>query len=98
MQEAYPVPSGVRLRRVHGSGRTWVVEGVNDYDGDVWNLVLILDLDEDDGSFETRAIRTALSPSRMAVSVGGTHRVSDADQRRAAPGMMRYGPASYRRV
>jgi hypothetical protein len=47
MQEAYPVPPGVRLRRVHGSGRTWVVEGVNDYDGDVWNVVLILELDED---------------------------------------------------
>lgn len=47
MQEAYPTPPGVRLRRVHGSGRTWVVEGVNDYDGDVWNVVLIWELDED---------------------------------------------------
>lgn len=47
MQEAYPTPPGVRLRRVHGSGRTWVIEGVNDYDGDVWNVVLILELDED---------------------------------------------------
>jgi hypothetical protein len=46
MQEAFPTPPGVRLRRVHGSGRTWVVEGVNDYDGDVWNVVLILELDE----------------------------------------------------
>jgi hypothetical protein len=24
-----------------------VVEGVNDYDGDVWNVVLILELDDD---------------------------------------------------
>ena len=47
MQEAFPVPPGVRLRRVLGSGRTWVVEGVNDYDGDVWNVVLILELDAD---------------------------------------------------
>ena len=47
MQEAFPVPPGVRLRRVLGSGRTWVVEGVNDYDGDVWNVVLILELDPD---------------------------------------------------
>jgi hypothetical protein len=46
MQEAFPTPPGVRLRRVHGSGRTWVIEAVNDYDGDVWNVVLILELDE----------------------------------------------------
>ena len=47
MQEAFPTPPSVRLRRVHGSGRTWVVEGVNDYDGDVWHVVLVLELDED---------------------------------------------------
>lgn len=47
MQEAYPTPPGVRLRRVHGSGRTWVIEGINDYDGDVWNVVLILELDQE---------------------------------------------------
>ena len=47
MQEAFPTPPRVRLRRVHGAGRTWVVEGVNDYDGDVWHVVLILELDPD---------------------------------------------------
>jgi len=47
MQEAFPAPPNVRLRRVHGSGRTWVIEGVNDYGGDVWNVVLILELDDD---------------------------------------------------
>jgi hypothetical protein len=47
MQEAYPTPPGVRLRRVHGCGRTWVIEGVNDYDGDMWNVVLILELDQE---------------------------------------------------
>lgn len=46
MQEAFPNPPEVRLRRVHGSGRTWVVEGVNDYDGDQWTVVLVLELDE----------------------------------------------------
>ena len=45
-QEASPTPPGVRLRRVSGSGRTWVIEGINDYDGDVWNFVLIVELDE----------------------------------------------------
>lgn len=47
MQEAFPTPPRVRLRGVHGSGRTWVVEGVNDYGGDVWHVVLILKLDQD---------------------------------------------------
>jgi hypothetical protein len=47
MQEAYPVPPSVALRRVFGSGRTWVVEGVNDYAGDVWHVVVILELDDD---------------------------------------------------
>src|SRR4051795_3962681 len=42
MQEAFPTPPDVRLRGVVGSGRTWVIEGVNDYDGDVWSVVLIV--------------------------------------------------------
>lgn len=47
MQESFPNPPDIQLRRVHGSGRTWVVEGVNDYGADVWNVVLVLELDED---------------------------------------------------
>ncbi|ANH39810.1 hypothetical protein I601_3404 [Nocardioides dokdonensis FR1436] len=47
MQEAYPVPPSIALRRVVGSGRVWVVEGTNDYAGDVWHVVLTLELDED---------------------------------------------------
>lgn len=47
MQEAFPTPPSVRLRRVFGSGRIWVVEGANDYAGDVWHVVVILELDED---------------------------------------------------
>jgi hypothetical protein len=45
MQEAFPGPPTVQVRRVFGSGCTWVVEGVNDYDGDVWYFVMILELD-----------------------------------------------------
>ena len=33
MQQAFPNPPRVRLRRVTGSGQTWVIEGVNDYGG-----------------------------------------------------------------
>jgi hypothetical protein len=48
MQEAFPTPPRIRLRRVVGSGRVWVVEGVNDYgEDDVWHVVLTLELDDD---------------------------------------------------
>ncbi len=46
MQETYPVPPSITLRRVIGSGRVWVVEGVNDYAGDVWHVVLVWELHE----------------------------------------------------
>lgn len=45
MQEAFPTPPTLTLRRVLGAGPVWVVEGVNDYDGDVWHVVVILELD-----------------------------------------------------
>ncbi|MGY1820808.1 nuclear transport factor 2 family protein [Geodermatophilus sp. SYSU D00079] len=48
MQEAFPAPPRIRLRRVVGAGRVWVVEGVNDYgQDDVWHVVLTLELDDD---------------------------------------------------
>jgi len=47
MQEAFPVPPSITLRRVVGSGKVWVVEGTNDYAGDVWQVVAILELDAD---------------------------------------------------
>lgn len=46
MQEAFPVPPRLTLRRVLGSGHVWVIEGVNDYDGDTWNVALIWELDD----------------------------------------------------
>ena len=46
MQEAFANPPSISLRRVVGTGRTWVVEGINAYeDGDAWNVVVILELD-----------------------------------------------------
>ena len=48
VQQAFPTPPSLRLRRVVGAGRVWVVEGVNDYgDADVWHVVLTLELDDD---------------------------------------------------
>ena len=47
MQEAFPTPPTLTLRRVVGSGRVWIVEGINDYAGDVWHVVAILELDDD---------------------------------------------------
>ncbi len=49
MQEAFPVPPSITLRRVVGSGQVWVVEGMNDYAGDVWHVVVIFEF-ETDGS------------------------------------------------
>jgi len=46
MQEAFPTPPKISLRGVVGSGHVWVIEGVNDYGGDVWNVALILELDD----------------------------------------------------
>lgn len=47
MQAAFPAPPSVTLRRVFGSGRVWVVEGINDYGGDVWHVVAILEFAPD---------------------------------------------------
>jgi hypothetical protein len=48
MQEAFPTPPSIRLRRVVGAGRVWVVEGVNDYgQDDVWHVVLTLEFADD---------------------------------------------------
>ncbi len=47
MQESFPTPPTITLRRVVGSGQVWVLEGVNDYEGDRWHAVVILELDPD---------------------------------------------------
>ncbi len=47
MQEAFPVPPSITLRRVVGSGQVWVVEGMNDYAGDTWHVVVVLELDSE---------------------------------------------------
>ncbi|MDJ0348420.1 hypothetical protein [Cryobacterium sp. PH29-G1] len=47
MQVAFPEPPSITLRRVVGSGQIWVVEGINDYAGDVWHVVAILEFGTD---------------------------------------------------
>lgn len=47
MQEAFPTPPSITLRRVVGAGRVWVVEGVNDYAGDVWHVIVVFEFDQD---------------------------------------------------
>lgn len=77
MRESYPTPPDVRLRRVRGYGRTWVVEGINDYDGDVWSVVLILELGEDGLIVrDTRYYSQRSDPSAVAIPLGRTDRVS----------------------
>jgi hypothetical protein len=47
MQEAFPTPPTISVRRMLGSNGIWVIEGVNDYKEDVWHVVVILELDPD---------------------------------------------------
>jgi hypothetical protein len=48
MQEQYPAPPDITVNRVTGEGKTWVIEGVNDYGpGDIWNVVVLLEFDEE---------------------------------------------------
>lgn len=63
MQEAFPTPPTIGLRRVVGAGPVWVVEGVNDYAGDRWHVVLVLEL-SDDGRIlrDTRYYSRAMEP------------------------------------
>jgi hypothetical protein len=45
IQEAYPTPPSIQLRRVLVEDGLWVVEGVNDYGGgQVFDVVLIIEL------------------------------------------------------
>jgi hypothetical protein len=43
-QEAYPTPPTIRMQRVTVRSGLWVVEAVSDYAGQVFNVVLILEL------------------------------------------------------
>jgi hypothetical protein len=45
MRESFLGPPTISVRRVVGANGTWVLEGVNDYGGDIWHVVVILELD-----------------------------------------------------
>ena len=47
MQEAFPTPPTITVRRVVGAGHVWVLEGINDYGGEVWHVALVLEFDDD---------------------------------------------------
>jgi len=49
MQESFPgPPPSITIRGVSGAGRTWVIEGTNEYGpGDVWSVVLLLEFSPD---------------------------------------------------
>ncbi|WP_223837535.1 hypothetical protein [Streptomyces venezuelae] len=47
MQEGYPVPPTITVRRVTGAGPVWVLETVNDYAGDIWHAVVVFELDQE---------------------------------------------------
>jgi hypothetical protein len=54
MQEAFPNPPEGRVRRISGSGDLFVIELVNDYDGDVWHAAIIAEFSDGKLVRETR--------------------------------------------
>src|SRR5918998_2076881 len=47
MQEAFPAPPTITVRRVVGAGHVWVLEGANDYGGEVWHVAPVLEFDDE---------------------------------------------------
>jgi hypothetical protein len=49
MQESFPgPPPTIRIDRVTGARRSWLIEGANDYgEGDVWHVVLVMEFAPD---------------------------------------------------
>ncbi len=54
MQEAYPAPPTVTVRRIFGSGDVWVVELLSDYSGRLYYVANILELRDGKIARETR--------------------------------------------
>jgi SnoaL-like domain len=55
MQEAFPNPPKMDLRRIVGDGDVWVMEGVSDYgDGDIFNVTDIVEFRDGKILKETR--------------------------------------------
>jgi ketosteroid isomerase-like protein len=54
MQEQYPNPPTIELRRVVGAGEAWAVEMRSDYDGRIYHVVLIVEFRDGKILRETR--------------------------------------------
>ena len=54
MQENYPGPPNIELRRVVGSGDVWVLEMRSDYDGRIYHAVGIVEFRDGKILRETR--------------------------------------------
>ncbi len=54
MQDAYPGPPKVTVRRIVGSGDVWVVEARSDYSGRIYYVALIIEFREGKIIRETR--------------------------------------------
>jgi hypothetical protein len=54
MQDAYPGPPTITIRRIAGSGDVWVVEGRSDYSGRIYHIANIIEFREGKIIRETR--------------------------------------------
>ena len=61
-QEAYPNPPEVTLRSIRGRGDLFVAEVTNDYQGDVYHAVLVLELRDGRIARDTRYYAAPFEP------------------------------------
>jgi hypothetical protein len=54
MQQGYPGPPSIELRRVVGSGDVWVIEAQSDYDGRIFHVTNIVEFRDGKILRETR--------------------------------------------
>ncbi|HKH25570.1 MAG TPA: nuclear transport factor 2 family protein [Acidimicrobiia bacterium] len=54
MQESYPGPPSIQLRRVVGADDVWAIEAQSDYDGRVYHVVVIVEFRDGKIVRETR--------------------------------------------
>ena len=54
MQDAYPGPPTITIRRMVGTGDVWVVEGRSDYNGRIYHVANIIEFREGKIIRETR--------------------------------------------
>ena len=70
MQEAFPTPPRLTVRRVVGAGRVRALEGVDADDGDLRHVPLVLEFEDDGRIVPDAVLRAARRAARLAGPLG----------------------------